>query len=246
MSVTNLLNKQLQFDPELSSYHHTLAVPDISKMPLFGNQFAYIIDASKGAFIAVTESFERITGHRAEQLTIPFWYDIVHPDDSPIVKRIGESLYRIAWQVLPLGPDYELKPMTFFAYAEYRIKKTDGNYIRIGRQTSLVTKDRLGYPVHTIGVCSDLTGISNRQDVVFHINIPEKDEMENLIFSHVKILSPREWEIAKLLMKGWDSKTIAAELNLSFNTVNTHRRNILRRIGVKNTTQLVLKLTSGN
>lgn len=103
----------------------------------------------------------------------------------------------------------------------------------------------MGFPVHTIGVVSDLTGISNRQDVVFHMNVPDKPEMTKVIFNNTSSLSVREWEIARLLMKGCDSKSIAEQLYLSFNTVNTHRRNILKKTNVKNTTQLVLKLTTG-
>jgi two-component system response regulator DctR len=42
-----------------------------------------------------------------------------------------------------------------------------------------------------------------------------------------------------MLVEGRVSKLISLELGITLNTVNTHRRNILERIGLKNTAELV-------
>ncbi len=55
-------------------------------------------------------------------------------------------------------------------------------------------------------------------------------------------LSKRELEIVELLEKGLTTKEIAADLFLSHHTVDTHRRNILRKTTVKNTAQLIYQL----
>lgn len=52
-------------------------------------------------------------------------------------------------------------------------------------------------------------------------------------------LSKRETEILKLILQGNKSKDIAVKLFLSVNTVNTHRRNILKKAGVKSAIELV-------
>jgi len=52
-------------------------------------------------------------------------------------------------------------------------------------------------------------------------------------------LSKREKEILKLILQGKKSKEIAGKLFLSVNTVNTHRRNILKKAGVKSAIELV-------
>jgi len=46
-------------------------------------------------------------------------------------------------------------------------------------------------------------------------------------------LSPRETEILVLVAKGYMSKEIADMLNISTNTVNTHRKNITAKTGIK-------------
>lgn len=51
-------------------------------------------------------------------------------------------------------------------------------------------------------------------------------------------LTPREIEIVELLMQNKTSKEIGEILFISKNTVDTHRRSILEKIGIKNTSEL--------
>ena len=53
-------------------------------------------------------------------------------------------------------------------------------------------------------------------------------------------VSPREKEILQLLAEGKSNKDISDLLNLSIKTVETHRSNIMRKLGFHNVTDLVL------
>jgi len=53
------------------------------------------------------------------------------------------------------------------------------------------------------------------------------------------ILSEREREITKLVAQNMPSKEIAKQLNISKLTVETHRKNMIKRIGAKDATALV-------
>ena len=53
-------------------------------------------------------------------------------------------------------------------------------------------------------------------------------------------LTPREIEIVKLTAKGLISKEIARELNLSIHTIYTHRKNILEKLSLKTSSELLL------
>ncbi|MEN9298226.1 MAG: hypothetical protein RLZZ429_539 [Bacteroidota bacterium] len=53
-------------------------------------------------------------------------------------------------------------------------------------------------------------------------------------------LSKREKEIIQLITQGFTSQEIAEKLFLSTYTVDTHRRNILRKLDLKNTAMMVL------
>jgi DNA-binding CsgD family transcriptional regulator len=52
-------------------------------------------------------------------------------------------------------------------------------------------------------------------------------------------LSIREVEVLGLIMQGLTNKEISEQLFISFETVRSHRKSILRKIGVKNTAALV-------
>lgn len=58
------------------------------------------------------------------------------------------------------------------------------------------------------------------------------------VFNH-DILSKRELEILKLLARGLNSQCIASELAISVNTVSNHRKNMMDRVGVGDTSALL-------
>jgi DNA-binding NarL/FixJ family response regulator len=53
-------------------------------------------------------------------------------------------------------------------------------------------------------------------------------------------ISDREEEIIKLIAEGFSNKEIADKLFLSTHTVNTHRKNIMSKLGVNNTAGIVI------
>lgn len=53
-------------------------------------------------------------------------------------------------------------------------------------------------------------------------------------------LSTREIEVIKLIAEGLTNNQIADELHLSAHTVNTHRKNIMAKLGIKNTAGIVI------
>jgi len=53
-------------------------------------------------------------------------------------------------------------------------------------------------------------------------------------------LTPRELEVLQRIVAGKSNKEIAAELNLSVNTVSVHRANIMDALGIHKTAELVV------
>jgi DNA-binding CsgD family transcriptional regulator len=54
-------------------------------------------------------------------------------------------------------------------------------------------------------------------------------------------VSPRESQILELISKGIIAKNIAKKLNISLNTVITHRKNLLSKFNVRNTAEMISK-----
>jgi len=70
--------------------------------------------------------------------------------------------------------------------------------------------------------------------------------IENLSHSSLKMSSEinvtqRELEVLKLVAKGFSNKLIADQLLISSRTVETHRLNLLRKLHVSNTAELIKK-----
>lgn len=59
-------------------------------------------------------------------------------------------------------------------------------------------------------------------------------------------VTERETEIIKAIAEGLSNKLIADKLNLSTHTVNTHRKNIMQKLGVNNTAGVVMFAVKNN
>ena len=57
-------------------------------------------------------------------------------------------------------------------------------------------------------------------------------------FSH-DLVTPRQSEILRLVAQGLTNREIAVQLGLSTRTVEVHRFNLMRRLGVRNVAQLL-------
>lgn len=59
-------------------------------------------------------------------------------------------------------------------------------------------------------------------------------------------ISARESEIIKLTAKGWNAKTIADHLFLSTHTVYTHKKNIMKKLKLKSTSEIIVYAMQNN
>ncbi|QEE50727.1 response regulator transcription factor [Flavobacterium alkalisoli] len=69
--------------------------------------------------------------------------------------------------------------------------------------------------------------------------IAEECKEENSSLPNFHLISKRERDIIKLIKKGYTSKDMADELNISQYTVETHRKNILKKLNLKSVKDLI-------
>lgn len=96
------------------------------------------------------------------------------------------------------------------------------------------TPDRV--PLETLAVFVDFTKMINTE-----LQIKEAlQEVLRIRNSNVlNKISKREKIIIRFLLNGLGSKEIAEQLSISAHTVRTHRKNIMLKLGVKNTSELI-------
>lgn len=59
------------------------------------------------------------------------------------------------------------------------------------------------------------------------------DDPSEALPSLVSVLSPREIDICRLIQQGWQGRAIAENLSISFETLQTHRKNIRRKLRLR-------------
>lgn len=59
------------------------------------------------------------------------------------------------------------------------------------------------------------------------------------VAENIPLITRREKEVLKLIAEGYTNPEIASQLFLSLNTVDTHRKSLMRKLNVKNTALLI-------
>jgi DNA-binding NarL/FixJ family response regulator len=62
----------------------------------------------------------------------------------------------------------------------------------------------------------------------------------------IRVLSPRERDVFRLLVRGMTTREMAAELRISSKTVDTHRERIMKKLGLHSAVELVRFAASHN
>jgi len=125
-----------------------------------------------------------------------------------------------------------------------------GHNVILHRTTTIMKMDN-GIPTYVLGyyhIDKNQSKNTNEQLSYYfstgQFETKETIELSNLfneILTSNFILTKQEVNILTFLHQGESSKTIADKLFISINTVNTHRQNILKKLGVKNSSGAIQK-----
>jgi DNA-binding CsgD family transcriptional regulator len=157
----------------------------------------------------------------------------------------------IATNIFPVYMEYCVKHASDegvkrlrFSY-EYKVNCKSGNSIWCLHQFTIIKVDNSGYPILDLFYISDISETKKDDLINFTIAQKNNNDVYETIYtvSHqtrdLSLLSGREMQIVKLLCEGNSTPKIANKLHLSEHTVKTHRKNILQKMEVKNTMDIV-------
>lgn len=230
-----------QFDPNLPDYI-SLLYPNyaLDSVLGIGPYFTYIYDCYHGCYHFVSKNIDRVLGYREDQLMNlkkEEIYDAIHPEDRQAVITLGKKSWKYISSVKPgLRKKYKVS-------MDFRVRKHNQEYVRILLQKAILNQDKKGNVVHVIGICTDISHWHKGNEVTATIAGTE-DEQKFLSFRMDKpdeqvTLSDREKQILALIARGYSSKSIARDLSISPHTVNSHRRNMMDKLGVHKTINMV-------
>ena len=127
----------------------------------------------------------------------------------------------------------------------YRFKNANEDYVNIIQNTTPLQYDSEHKPIIGLAHYTVISSEINMDVCASAKMLNDNNEYETKYFNNFshKLLSTgitnRERDIIRLLVLKHSSKDIANKLNISFNTVNTHRRNILKKLNISTTGELV-------
>lgn len=127
----------------------------------------------------------------------------------------------------------------------YRIRNAEGNHVNIVQNTTPLQFDEENKPIIGLAHYTVLHGAIEMDICASAKYLNEKNEYETLFYQNVSnsnildAISNRERDIVRLLILKKTSKEIGNSLNISKHTVDTHRRNILKKLNLSSTLELI-------
>ena len=207
---------------------------DLIKYPIMPSQAIYVTDM-RDRKVIYQRGIERLLGYSKAEFTFDLLMHYYHPEDIKRYRYIVEKANSLIHQNKP-------DPFSIEATYDYRLKKKNGSYLKVLRQSTVfgVTEDNL--MKSSFSVLSDISAIKTDTSVNLSIVDMESgrilldDKLENIILVN---FTKREKEILLKIKEGSSSLSIAEELNCSRHTVDKHRRNMLQKTRCKNTLELI-------
>jgi len=145
----------------------------------------------------------------------------LHPDDIP---QMEFNLQKIR--------NKETKSNTFL----FRLYDTKNKMHWFHSQGIPVKNDAHGNPIHWLIARVDITDSSEYKDTIIALNL-EVTQLRNQV--RLGTLTKREKQVIQLVGKGYSNKRIATTIGISGRTVETHRKNLLRKLNLHGTAELV-------
>jgi DNA-binding CsgD family transcriptional regulator len=177
---------------------------------------------------------EAMLGYNESEFNFNSLVNYVHPED---VDALTSVMYAVVEYVTANETIHELN-----LSVTYRLRKKNGHYIKVLRQTSIGRHKYDPQAIYHNNVLTDISFMKSGPAVEWTFDAP--DFNANHIKRHVpqsnaQFFSAREREVLELIDKGYTSNAIAKALFISKHTVDTHRRKMLQKTGSSNAIALL-------
>lgn len=247
MNCTRLINAKKYFVNRAYHHddkHHSELVQNRNNFhhTHIGPSFTLVFDYIHFKPVYVEDTFVQVSGgYRPADLINGGWgflEQIILPEDIARLQLVYKKWNEVLFQV----PVQERKQ--YHMSLDYRIKRLDGTVARLLQQNILFEFDTFGNIIYSLDKCTDISHWKRDEEMVLSIIGP--DPAKNLIYypsqdlpSQACLFTKAEIRVLSLLAEGCSSKEIADYLFLAVTTVETHRKRMIKKAKVKNTTELV-------
>jgi len=211
-----------------------------------GHYFYAIYSYSHNDFVLVETQIEQVLGYSPDGYDIPFLISCIHPDDvTYFIDFKNRAMGFLSSLPVPDLVNYKI-------LHDYRARKADGSYVRLLQQGIVIEHDENGDILQTLIVYTDISHLKPQgKSVLSFIGLEGRPSFVDVktnkfIDIHQGGLTVREKQILRLVIDGKRSKEIAHELQISKQTVDNHRKNMLAKTNMNTTGELIAKCLSNS
>jgi DNA-binding CsgD family transcriptional regulator len=207
-----------------------------------GESYFYILNLIDVRFEFLSPEFTKLLGYDIPDFTVEKVFSYIHPDDLGYFIEY-ENTVAAFFKQLPIHKIHKYK-----VRYDYRIKKANGEYIRILQQALTIHHTDEGRLLRVLVSHTDISHLKkeNKSSLCFiglegEPSFLDVDIIKVAFLPNKNLLTKREKEIINYLSMGHSSKLIGLELSITKNTVDTHRKNILKKTDCKSVAELIAK-----
>jgi PAS domain S-box-containing protein len=239
--LTHNSYRQLPFDEYIEQRQPCpIDMVEIRNLLVLYNQFFYITDIRNFNIVYASLNVRKILGYEPEEFTgLEFVYDLIHPDDRELVWEFTKRTIQLSRNYCK---DLRTNPYSAVFSIDFRIHCSSGEYIRMNRQTCCFKTDLQGNMIYVLSLFTDINHMKRNNLITyawkadFELNYNIDDLVKRF---QCKVMTSREIEIIRMLSKGLSATEIGKQLFISANTVIKHRKNILHKMGARNTAEMI-------
>jgi len=219
-------------------------IDSIASVFAVGNFYYYIFNFDTYQMEFVHPNIEKLLGGSSKDYSLDKLLELMHPDDLKYLHQ-KESI-AIDFLFNKIRPDQLFKYKVSYIM---RFKDDSGQYKTFLHQSKTLTTSDDGKIQQVIGVHTDVSylniPIDHKISFIGDVDNPSYfSEIVNPQFHEIQqtfqqLFTNREEEIIKLITRGLNFKEIAHHLHISPHTVNTHKKNILKKSNCKNTPEMI-------
>ena len=241
--IKNTYNQIFESYGKPSLEEHIQKIIELDACLPHSSTFLCITNTQDLTFEYVSKNMSACLGLDAEDLKtrgMRYFWSRMHPDDLQVWLQALNDLMNFTLKEISTEDRLRMN----YTW-NYRFKNAQEEYVNIIQNTTPLEFDSVGKPViglaHYTVLSSEikmqimasakLLNSNNEYETVYHNNYSQKLLPE--------VISKRERDIIRLLILNHSSKAIAEKLGISSNTVDTHRRNILKKLNISSTGELI-------
>ncbi|SDR77377.1 PAS fold-containing protein [Polaribacter sp. KT25b] len=241
--INSIYNEIFETYPNVEIEEHIKKLIELDYYYPYNSTFYCITNTVHQNFEYISKNFTACTGLSIDKMMtggMDYYWSLFHPED---IKLWLNSLTDLMVFTMTELNDEQRKRMSYTW--NYRIKNADNKYVNIIQNTTPLQFDSSNKPIIGMAHYTVLDGHLKMDICATAKYLNNKNEYETLFYKNqstsnlLNIITNRERDVVRLLITNKTSEEISNNLHISKHTVNTHRKNILKKLNIESTFELM-------